>query len=513
MIDRQEIFNPSVSNQALFDFGKDAFSFLEVELDAQGSAGARITVGEEYRNGSIVHRSGSYVTFHQTILRLKEGVNRYRIDLGPFIPPWGLDGGVKLTDGGEIGEGRFFRYVEIDHYYGPAKVIRTACYGNWDEEKASRFQSSDPTLNAVWELCLHSIRATSCFDKFIDGDRERLPYEADALISELGSFCCCSNPETVRNTIDYFLRFRDRTWPTEWHLFVPRLIRDYLLYTGDEESVQRWLPDVPPSLLDPLEGPDGLIRGNGKIRDIVDWPPEEQDGYELGEVNFVPNALRADAMEVMAELSGDAAWSRRAKTLRTKLRRTFGKGGRYVDSSASDHDGLHSAVAALLWKIARPEEAPILQEIIRQKGMACSVYYAQLLLECAYACGMERHAMSLLVSGSRRSWMEMLRTGTTITLEAWNCKSKPNLDWNHGWGAAPANVIPRFVCGIRPTAPGFRSFIADPKPAHLTEFTFTMNTCRGPVSLEWSAGKGKLTVEGDMTPQLPAGSALEVICK
>ncbi len=513
MIDRQELFNPSVSNRALFDFGKDVFSLLEVELDSKGTAGARITVGEEYRDGNLVHRSGSYITFHQTVLKLQDGVHRYRIDLGPFIPPWGLDGGVRLTDGEEIGQGRFFRYVEIDHYYGPARVIRTACYGNWDETKASRFRSSDPALNAVWELCKYSIQATSCFDHFIDGDRERLPYEADALISELGSFCCCANPETARNTIDCFLRFRDRTWPTEWHLFVPRLIREYLLYTGDEDSLRRWLPELEPSLLCALEGPDGLIRGNGRIRDIVDWPPEERDGYELGEVNFVPNALRSDAMEIMAELTGDATWNRKAEELRILLRRTFGKNGSYVDSAASGHTGLHGAVAALLWKIARPEEEAALQEIIREKGMACSVYYAQLLLECAYGCGMSRHAMSLLCSGSRRSWLEMLRAGTTITMEAWNYESKPNLDWNHGWGAAPANIIPRFICGIRPTAPGFRTFLADPKPDRLKEFTFSMNTCRGPIALEWSAGKGKLVLEGDMIPQVPTGTALEIVRK
>ncbi len=49
----------------------------------------------------------------------------------------------------------------------------------------------------------------------------------------------------------------------------------------------------------------------------------------------------------------------------------------------------------------------------------------------------------------------MIRIGSTITLEAWDNKYKNNLDWNHAWGAVPANVIPRGLWGIKPKTPGF----------------------------------------------------------
>ena len=53
--------------------------------------------------------------------------------------------------------------------------------------------------------------------------------------------------------------------------------------------------------------------------------------------------------------------------------------------------------------------------------------------------------MKLLLDDGPRSWLGMMKQGSTITLEAWNMKDKPNLDWNHAWGAAPANLIPRFL--------------------------------------------------------------------
>jgi hypothetical protein len=61
----------------------------------------------------------------------------------------------------------------------------------------------------------------------------------------------------------------------------------------------------------------------------------------------------------------------------------------------------------------------------------------------------------------------MIRSGSTITTEAWDNKYKPNQDWNHAWGAAPANLIPRKLMGIEPLEPGFRKITIKPQPASL----------------------------------------------
>ena len=48
----------------------------------------------------------------------------------------------------------------------------------------------------------------------------------------------------------------------------------------------------------------------------------------------------------------------------------------------------------------------------------------------------------------------MIRTGSTISMEAWDKLYKPNLDLNHAWGAAPANIIVRKLMGVEPLTPG-----------------------------------------------------------
>jgi len=89
----------------------------------------------------------------------------------------------------------------------------------------------------------------------------------------------------------------------------------------------------------------------------------------------------------------------------------------------------------------------------------------------------------------------MLDCGATITMEAWDDRFKPNQDWNHAWGAAPGNIIVRYLCGIRPLEPGFRKFLVDPQPGPLTYFKVKTPTPNGAVILEMTApGQYQLTV-------------------
>jgi hypothetical protein len=73
--------------------------------------------------------------------------------------------------------------------------------------------------------------------------------------------------------------------------------------------------------------------------------------------------------------------------------------------------------------------------------------------------------------------------GSTIALEAWDAKFKPNLDWNHAWGAAPANLIPRKLMGLEPLTPGFKTFRVRPQLGTLEHAAVTLPTPAGPVRL------------------------------
>jgi alpha-L-rhamnosidase len=144
--------------------------------------------------------------------------------------------------------------------------------------------------------------------------------------------------------------------------------------------------------------------------------------------------------------------------------------------------------------------------------MACSVYAAQYLLEGLFERGTGAQALALITAPADRSWRHMLESGTTITWEAWDQKYKPNQDWNHAWGAAPANLLPRFLLGAQPLAPGWRRARIRPIPGRLARAAGTIPTPRGPVQVAWTNEAVftlTLTVPPGMTAQveLPAPDA------
>ena len=99
----------------------------------------------------------------------------------------------------------------------------------------------------------------------------------------------------------------------------------------------------------------------------------------------------------------------------------------------------------------------------------------------------------------------MVESGTTITWEAWDQKYKPNQDWNHAWGAAPANLLPRFVLGAQALTPGWETAVIRPHPGALQSAKGKVPTPLGPVVVSWENGD---TFE--ISVKLPAGIKAEV---
>ena len=382
----------------LFDFGTDMFGQLEFRCAVETETEIECTVGEVLAPDGHLNRTpgGSRIAFTAAI-RVVPGETVYRFPLPhhPDIQP----GSVSLAE--EVAP---FRYAE---FRAPVSVepVRIAFHAPFNDS-ASAFHSSDENLNRVYELCRHTVKATTVFGVYIDGNRERLPYEGDAYINQLGHFAFDADYSLARRTIDHLFKFP--TWPTEWLLAMPLIVRDYWLHSADFASVRRWYAGLNSKLLLNFTRADGLLstEGNRNPRDIVDWPMTERDGYEFGKINLVPNCWLYRSLLVMAELadtlelSSEAEYFRsRAALLRASIRRTMLKSGRFVDNPESDHMSLHSAVFAVLFDVADPEEVPALASFIRSRGMACSVFVAQFLLEACFRCGL---ADAVFRRGGRR---------------------------------------------------------------------------------------------------------------
>jgi hypothetical protein len=139
--------------------------------------------------------------------------------------------------------------------------------------------------------------------------------------------------------------------------------------------------------------------------------------------------------------------------------------------------------------------------------MACSVYGAQFLLEAMYLNNESAYALELLTAQNDRSWWNMIQVGSTITMEAWDWKYKNSLDWNHAWGAAPANIIPRFLMGIRPLEPGCTKILIQPQPGNLARAKIKVPTTHGSVFAQFENHQKKSFV---LDVEIPAGMTAQI---
>jgi alpha-L-rhamnosidase len=509
------------TNRFFADFGKDAFGTLDLNLNPRAKDTLVIKIGEktsgDYKIDSVPDGT---IRFIKLLLPVEPGKTFYSLNIPADERNTGPSA-VKLPD--SIGVVAPFRYCEIQSSrtdVATENLIRKS-YSYYFDDNMSFFESSDTVLNKVWDLCKYSIKATSFTGIYIDGDRERIPYEADAYINQLGHYYTDREYSMARRTAEYFISHP--TWPTEWILQTVPLFYNDLMYTGNYESVIQYYPELKHKMLTELARKDGLISSSNindtimknlgfssseeRIRDIIDWPPAqkdtgwklatpegERDGYDLVPVNTVVNAFYYHNLVLMSEIAGyigrnldSLLYASEAKKVKEAFNRVFleQKRGYYVDGESSVHSSLHANMMALAFGLVPDEYKKSVIEFIRSRGMACSVYGAQYLLEGLYKAGEAGYAINLLTATNDRSWWNMIRSGSTISLEAWDMKYKPNSDWNHAWGAAPANIIPGYLWGIRPVMPGYSVAQIRPQLEKLSFSHIRVPTIRGTISAEF----------------------------
>lgn len=485
------------------------------------------------------------IRYRKAEIKLKEGTHKYRVK----VPPDARNSkGAAILMPDYTGEVIPFRYCEIVNC--PSEITRDGIrqivvHYPFDDD-ASDFTSSDETLNQVWELCKYSIKATSFCGVYVDGDRERIPYEADAYLNQLSHYCVDSEYGMARVTQKHFILHP--TWPTEWLLHSPLMAWAEYMYTGDISFSRENYEDLKLKVLMDLARDDGLISTvtglatkelaaslhlNKPPRDLVDWPPAdfttekkygERDKYEMAAVNTVVNAFYYRALVVMGRIAEvlekdvDAnMFNERAKKVYESFNKVFWdeKLGVYVDGEGSEHAALHANMFPLALGLVPDERKASVVKHIESRGMACSVYGAQYLLEGLYDAGEDEYALGLMTAKHDRSWWNMILSGSTVTLEAWDWKFKNNLDWNHAWGAVPANIIPRFVMGVRPLEPGFRKVLIKPQPGGLEKASAKIPTIHGAVCVEFENKTGepfrlKVKVPEGMTAQVEVPSGRKV---
>ena len=337
---------------ALVDFGRVAFGNLRL-LQPAGAAG-EVTVhfGEALADGRVNRTPPGSVRYSMTRVTLGGATSvvaapppdarNTRQPAAVLTPPdWGV-----VTP---------FRWVEIEGWPGelrPEHLRRQAAFAATWDDGAATFASSDELLDRIWELCRYSIKATTFAGVYVDGDRERIPYEADAYLNQLSHYATDRDVQMARDTFDHLMAHP--TWPTEWAFHMIFIAHADWMHTGDTEWLAARYEALKPKLLRDRARADGLLASSEAQRtkeDIVDWPAGERDGYVFTPVNTVVNAFHLRALALMADLA--AALGREAEAAEYRSRERSSRSafqralfdparGLYRDGEGTDHVSAHA---------------------------------------------------------------------------------------------------------------------------------------------------------------------------
>jgi alpha-L-rhamnosidase len=388
-------------------------------------------------------------------------------------------------------------------------------------DQVAQFESSDADLNRVWQLCAYTIAANRQDLHMDSATRERDAYEGDLVVHGRGEMALSRSYDIVRQTNRFLLR--RPTWPTEYKFMTITSAWEEYLETGDPDALaadfdlhaaeqgERWL------------GPDGLIHkdpggSSQNNSDIVDWPVSQRDGYVFTNVNTVVNSWQYQAfvrLQQAATVLGRTDDADRYATLARTMRATVnaqlydGTAGAYYDGIGTSHQAQHASLYPAALGVALDGELPKIANWLASDSanpVRVSANAVQWLLEALFLGGRADAAVEIMTSDRDTSWLAMMDTwGATQTMEAWSPAVKSNTTFSHPWASAPANVIPRYLLGVRVVEAGGARIEVAPQPGNLARVRGTVATVRGLVGVDIEQSprcRVAVTVPGNVTGTL-----------
>ena len=507
-----------------FDFKKSAFANLTMNITwnpkTQKQITLKIAVGEKAVGDSIDQKPGGGIIYETYSLELKEGTHDYDLQIPRYVPKYPHSQELPK----EFPEVIPFRYCEITV---PSKEIKinkltqNALYYlvDWN---ASSFKSSSNKLNAIYDMCKYSTISNTYNGDYANSQRERMMYEADCYIQQMSHYALDREYAIARYSTENLIFHA--TWPTEWILHSVFMVWADYWNTGNTKLITKYYDEIKAKTLMALENPNGLISTvtglqtkeflktihfhREKIVDIVDWPSElqgiqpsgERDNHDFKPFNTVVNAFYYRSLVYMAKMAravNKEADANFFEDKAQKVKKIFNESffdpvkGIYIDGIGSSHSSIQSNLFPLAFGLVPKEQEKTVAAFIKSKGMACGVYAANYLLEGLYRAGEGQYALDLMTSETVRSWMNMIRIGSTMTTEAWDVKYMPKLmGWSHAWSASPAHIIPRKLMGIESEEPGFGKIMIKPQPGNLTHATMKLPTIRGEILASFKQKSG-----------------------
>ena len=438
---------------------------------------------------------------------------------------WSFDRRGEVTGWGDIWEPsgrdevfeslhwRAFRYIGLQIKVGTAPLTLRAVqhrFTAYPYRIAATFTSSDPALDRIWQVGLHTMRMCS-HETFEDCPHyEQMQYAGDTMVTSKLGMLTTGDYRLSRQALYHFdwsrlsdgltqARFPSRLVQIipAWSLHWITNIKDYFYCTGDRATVQDLLPGVR-AVLDwyRRHTDEAGLPAKLPFWNITDWCPWWPRGVVPGAdtgATCIHSAQYINALDEVAllvrQFGGAAeadALTREAADLRRKAHALFWSEseGLYFDRPGGPEVSQYGNAWAIVAGLAgKRERAIILKRFPHDAKLAPGSFF---WLHTGFA--------ALALSGRADDmpkhlgpWHESVGYGLSTFVEE-------NSYWRslcHAWSAHPVLEFQQRILGVTATEPGFVKARIAPHRCGLTHAAGSVCTPSGLIEVAWRVADGK----------------------
>ncbi len=504
----------------VFDFGREIIGFFELQLSTGKGVVIDLAYDEELVDGRIDACRSNYHT-----------ADRYLTRAG------------RQTVGNTIHE-RGFRMVEmvIRNLRQPIVLhVVEAIDRRYPWPQSGSFNCSDMRLNRIWEVCVETL---SCCTTDIFNDcpwRERAFWVNDLIVENITSLQVFGDYRFNAHALRLALSNRrpDGLVPgvcpdddnprhvlVPTNLFIPLILRDYYLYSGDRGLVDELLPAIVDILriFASWQDTDALLSPPAEYWNFFDW------SYELNGIRYdgiktsLLDWLHVGALNAVADLLEDAGCRDEAASYRLRvmpivagLEKHFRlPEGIYADTILEDgswserNSQLNQALALLSGGCPALDKGGLALVLDDPALLQPELYLHYFVLNALRDNGRYTAALARI----RKYWGSMMDSGTPTLWEAAVHQFGKSAFANagslcHGFSASPVNYFQTVILGVIPLEPGFFRFKVEPIPYDLEFAAGRIPTPAGAIRINWhKSGAGirvALTVPFGLTAVTASG--------
>lgn len=394
------------------------------------------------------------------------------------------------------------------------------CLYQYNPAKDQSAYKGEKQLEDIYEISKYTLSLCSRFF-LLDGiKRDKWPWAGDAYTMSRMSFYSFFDTETIKRTILSLRGNREVKTPInnvlEYSFYWVLNIKTYYDYTGDFDFVKRNYEYMKLLMAFYIERTDwkGFIPKINSSWIVIDWHDIEKDGYCCAVQMLYGKALKVmEFFAVQMNANEDEQYYRGlAKRIYQNVNEIFwsdvlnGYVSNYCDGKPSTQICHHQNCFAILFDYADDvKKEAIIENVYINPAVKeiTTPFFKFFQYEAMYKCGLTKEIWTDI----RSYWGRMTDAGAKTVyeefdpditgIEQYAMYGEPfDKSLCHAWGAVPVYAVGRYMAGVAPTEPGYKSFRISPYIGD-EDYQITVPVLNGFISV--CKNKNHLSVKTDIS--------------